>query len=149
MWVSNISYLRRDLNKNITQFYALQRETGHPLVKIDFEVYGQKYVPDDRAYKFFKLSSGKTNSEGGFEFEKQPNEYNNYKVVFINGEDRFESNNYYSYYYNNDPVIKRTTTFFYLDRAIYRPGQIVYFKGLMINTDGKKDHDIVTDKKTT
>ncbi len=51
-------------------------------------------------------------------------------------------------YYNNDPV-KRTTTFFYLDRAIYRPGQIVYFKGLIIDTDGKKDHKIVTDKKTT
>ncbi|NNL20867.1 MAG: hypothetical protein HKO83_06060, partial [Ignavibacteriaceae bacterium] len=148
MWVSNISYLRRDLNKNITQFYALQRETGHPLVKIDYEIYGQRYVPDDRAYKFFKLSNGKTNSEGGFEFEKQPNNYNNYKVVFINGEDRFESNNYYSYYYNNEPV-RRTTTFFYLDRAIYRPGQVVYFKGLMINTDGKKDHDIVIDKKTT
>jgi uncharacterized protein YfaS (alpha-2-macroglobulin family) len=148
MWVSNISYLRRDLNKNLTQFYALQRETGHPLSSIDYEIYGQQYVPDDRAYKFFKLSSGKTNNEGGFEFEKQPNQYNNYKVVFINGEDRFESNNYYSYYYNND-LGKRTTTFFYLDRAIYRPGQVVYFKGLMINTDGKKDHKIVADKKTT
>jgi len=147
MWVSNISYLRRDLNKNITQFYALQRETGHPLAQIDYEIYGQKYVPDDRAYKFFKLTSGKTNSQGGFEFEKQPNQYNNYKVIFINGKDRFESNNYYSYYNNNDPV-KRTTTFFYLDRAIYRPGQVVYFKGLMVNTDGKKDHQVVTDKKT-
>ena len=148
MWVSNISYLRRDLNKNITQFYALQRETGHPLASIDYEIYGQKYVPDDRAYRFFKLRSGKTNSEGGFEFKKEPNNYNNYKVIFINGEDRFESNRYYSYGYNNEPV-KRTTTFFYLDRAIYRPGQVVYFKGLMIETDGKKDHDIVTDKKTT
>ncbi len=148
MWVSNISYLRRDMGKNLTQFYALHRETGHPLASIDYEIYRQQYVPDDRAYKFFKMSSGKTNREGGFEFKKESNQYNNYKVIFINGKDRFESNNYSSFYYNNDPV-KRTTTFFYLDRAIYRPGQIVYFKGLIIDTDGKKDHKIVADKKTT
>ncbi len=38
---------------------------------------------------------------------------------------------------------------FFLDRAIYRPGQVVYFKGLMLETDGKKDHEIITDHKTT
>ena len=30
-------------------------------------------------------------------------------------------------------------TFFFMDRAIYRPGQTVYFKGIMIETDGEKN----------
>ena len=147
-WVSNISYVRREMGKNAVQFYALHRETGHPLSGIDVEVFVQKYVPDDREYQFFELASGKTNNEGLFEFKKEENQYNNYKVVFTDDDDRFESQNYYSYYYD-DNLGRRTTTFFYLDRAIYRPGQVVYFKGLMIDTDGKKYHEIITDKKTT
>ena len=147
--VSNISYIRRDIGDNVVQFYALHRETGHPLSGIDVEVFIQKYIPDDREYKYFEVASGNTNSEGLFEFEKEENKYHNYKVVITDNDgDRFESQNYYSYYYQ-DNSRRRTTTFFYLDRAIYRPGQVVYFKGLMIDTDGKKDHEIITDKKTT
>ncbi len=147
-WVSNISYVRREMGNNVVQFYALHRKTGHPLSGIDVEVFVQRYIPDDREYKFFEVASGKTNSEGLFEFEKKENNYNNYKVVFTDDDDRFESQNYYSYYYQNNSG-RRTTTFFYLDRAIYRPGQVVYFKGLMIQTDGKKFHEIITDRKTT
>jgi uncharacterized protein YfaS (alpha-2-macroglobulin family) len=147
-WVSNISYIRRDMGAKAVQYYALNRETGHPLSDIDVEVFVHKYVPDEREYQFFEIASGKTNNEGLFEFKKEDNNYNNYNVVFTDGDDRFESQNYYSYYYDNNQG-RRTTTFFYLDRAIYRPGQIVYFKGLMIDTDGKKDHKIITDKTTT
>ncbi|MGB5849238.1 MAG: alpha-2-macroglobulin family protein [Ignavibacteriaceae bacterium] len=147
-WVSNISYVRREMGKNVVQVYALHRETGHPLSGIDVEVFVQKYVQDDREYQFFELANGKTNNEGLFEFKKEENQYNNYKVVFTDDDDRFESQNYYSYYYDEN-LGRRTTTFFYLDRAIYRPGQVVYFKGLMVETDGKKDHKIITDRNTT
>ena len=29
-------------------------------------------------------------------------------------------------------------TFFFLDRSIYRPGQVVYFKGIVVERDGKQ-----------
>ena len=140
-WITNISYIRKETGENKVLFYALDRKSGNPFSNINVEVYGQKYVPDEREYQFFKLKSGKTDGDGGFEFKKDDNQYNTYKVVFINGKDKFESQNFYSYNYQ-EITEKRTTTFFYLDRAIYRPGQIVYFKGLMIETDGKKDHKI-------
>jgi uncharacterized protein YfaS (alpha-2-macroglobulin family) len=147
-WITNISYIRKETGENKVLFYALDRKSGNPFSNINIEVYGQKYVPDEREYQFFKLKSGKTNGDGGFEFKKDDNQYNTYKVVFINGKDKFESQNFYSYSYQ-EQIEKRNTTFFYLDRAIYRPGQIVYFKGLMINTDGKKDHKVVTNQTTT
>ena len=68
--ISNISYVRRDMGKYVVQFYALHRETGHPLTGIDIEVFEQRYVPDDREYQFFEVAGGKTNSEGLFEFKK-------------------------------------------------------------------------------
>ncbi|MCW8814257.1 MAG: MG2 domain-containing protein, partial [Chlorobium sp.] len=147
-WVSNISYVRRDMKDKKVQFYVMDRETGKPLTDVHVDVLVQKYIQDEREYRYIKVEDGKTNSEGLFEFNKKENNYNNYKVIFKNGNDRFESQNYYSYYRQNEPT-RRITTFFYLDRAIYRPGQIVYFKGLIIDTDGKKDNKIVTDKQTT
>ena len=148
-WVTNISYIRKETGENKVLFYALDRKSGNPFSNINVEVYGQKYVPDEREYQFFKLKSGKTDGDGGFEFKKDDNQYNTYKVVFINGKDKFESQNFYSYNYQEITLKNEHTTFFYLDRAIYRPGQIVYFKGLMIETDGKKDHKIVSGKSTT
>ncbi|MBE0570357.1 MAG: hypothetical protein IH618_02340 [Ignavibacteriaceae bacterium] len=147
-WITNISYIRKETGENKVLFYALDRKSGNPYSNINVEVYGQKYVPDEREYQFFKLKTGKTDGDGGFEFKKDDNQYNTYKVVFINGKDKFESQNFYSYNYQ-ERIEKRNTTFFYLDRAIYRPGQIVYFKGLMINTDGKKDHKVITNQTTT
>lgn len=147
-WVSGISYVRRDMNDKKVQFYVMDRETGKPLPNVDVEVVVQTYIQDAREYRYVKLEDGKTNNEGLFEISKKDNNYGNYKVIFKKGNDRFESQNYYSYYYQNEPT-RRLTTFFYLDRAIYRPGQIVYFKGLIIDTDGKKDNKIVTDKQTT
>ncbi|MEJ2102972.1 MAG: MG2 domain-containing protein, partial [Ignavibacteriaceae bacterium] len=147
-WVSNISYVRRDMNDKKVQFYVMNRESGEPLSNVSVEVFVQTYNQDAREYRFIKVEDGKTNSEGLFEFNKKENNYNNYKVIFKNDNDRFESQNYYSYYRQNEPT-RRLTTFFYLDRAIYRPGQIVYFKGLIIDTDGKKDNKIVPDKQTT
>ncbi|MBV6421088.1 MAG: hypothetical protein DAHOPDDO_02357 [Ignavibacteriaceae bacterium] len=147
-WITNISYIRKDTGENKVVFYALDRKSGNPFSNIKVEVYGQKYVPVEREYQFFKLSTGETSDDGKFEFTKDDNQYNTYKVVFINGKDKFESQNFYSYSYQ-ERTERRATTFFYLDRAIYRPGQIVYFKGLMINTDGKKDHKVVTNQTTT
>ena len=147
-WITNISYIRKDTGENKVLFYALNRKSGQPFSNIDVEVWGQKYVQDAREYRFFKIKSGKTSDDGAFQFVKDDNQYNTYKMIFINGDDEFESQNFYSYAYNQNNT-RRTTTFFYLDRAIYRPGQIVYFKGLMIDTDGKKDNNIVSEKKTT
>ena len=148
IWVSNLSYIRRDIGNNTVQIYAVHRESGHPLANVDVEILLQKYFPDDREYRFEKVADGTTDDEGLFEFTKEENSYGNYKTILKKGSDRFESQNYYSYYYGSDPG-KRRVTHFFLDRAIYRPGQVVYFKGLMLKTDGKKDHEIITDHKTT
>ncbi len=148
IWVSNLSYIRRDIGNNTVQIYAVHRESGHPLANVDVEIRLQKYFPDDREYRFEKVADGTTDGEGLFEFTKKENSYGNYITILKKGSDRFESQNYYSYYYGSDPG-KRRVTHFFLDRAIYRPGQVVYFKGLMLDTDGKKDHEIITDHKTT
>jgi uncharacterized protein YfaS (alpha-2-macroglobulin family) len=147
-WVSNLSYIRRETTENETEIFAVHRKTGHPLKNVIVEVYRRKYSTDYREYRYEKVTSGKTNTDGSFKFQRDRNSYDNYKVVLRKGDDSFESQDYYPHYHSQNDG-KRISTFFFLDRAIYRPGQKVFFKGLMINTNGKKDHTILTDHKTT
>ncbi|MBK9098652.1 MAG: hypothetical protein IPM14_11170 [bacterium] len=147
-WITNISYIRKNEKNNNEHFYVLNRKSSDPIANVKYEFYGQRYEPDDREYKFFLIKSGFTDEQGSIILNKTTASYNSFKVIFIHKKDKFESQNFYSYSYQ-ERTEKRNTTFFYLDRAIYRPGQIVYFKGLMINTDGKKDHKVVTNQTTT
>lgn len=41
-----------------------------------------------------------------------------------------------------------TTTFLFTDRSIYRPGQIVYFKGIMMSSDGKEEFKVLPNQST-
>ncbi len=147
-WITNISYIRKSEEQNNERFYVLNRKSSDPIANVKYEFYGQRYEPDDREYKFFLIKSGFTDEQGSIMLNKNTAGYNSYKVILTHKNDKFESQNFYSYNYQ-ETTQKRNTTFFYLDRAIYRPGQIVYFKGLMINTDGKKDHKVVTNQTTT
>ena len=91
-WITNISYIRKDTGENKVLFYALNRKSGQPFSNIDVEVWGQKYVQDAREYRFFKIKSGKTSDDGAFQFVKDDNQYNTYKMIFINGDDELSHN---------------------------------------------------------
>ncbi|WP_233195882.1 alpha-2-macroglobulin [Aquimarina sp. MAR_2010_214] len=41
-----------------------------------------------------------------------------------------------------------TTTFLFTDRSIYRPGQTVYFKGIMMSSDGKEEFKVLPNQST-
>ena len=52
-------------------------------------------------------------------------------------DDLFVTGNYYQYPVNE--INEKTTlkTFFFTDRGIYRPGQIIYFKGILLEKEGR------------
>ena len=148
-WVTNLSFIKRRLKNQSAEIMVLNRKSGEILTDVNVEIYYNTYDPDLRNYRFIKIDDGKTNSDGVFktDLNKYPN--SSYKICLIDNFDRFESENNYDYYYNYDKELQEVKSKFFLDRAIYRPGQTVYFKGLMYKTDYKKDHDIITDKETT
>ena len=53
------------------------------------------------------------------------------------GADRLNTEDYvYSYYRSETPPTIEKQTFFFTDRSIYRPGQTVFFKAIVINKNG-------------
>jgi hypothetical protein len=149
-YVSNISYINLG-----NRFFVLHRESGQPLANAAVQVYTQQY--DYKAYRYDKVKMGsyQTDKNGFFRVENQKdnNRSNNLYLDISYGTDRLNLNDpIYDYYpfgsMENEEEKTIQRTFFFTDRSIYRPGQTVYFKGIVIATN-KKENNIVTAFTTT
>lgn len=151
--VSNISYINRNLNNRGMEFYVLNRQTGEPMKDVEVTMFTQRY--DDRTYKYVydKSKTFTTDNEGHF-IINAPKEYKSYYLEFekdndflnsaINGRDFFNTyypgGLFYQYeYYNEEEQRPYNHVYFFTDRSIYRPGQTVYYKGIVIESKGKEN----------
>lgn len=144
--ISNISYVHRTLPDGSTEFFILNRQSGEPLQGVSATVYTQRYNSSKGEYEQIRAGAYTTDAKGYFKVPYFKNENRrSFSVTFAKGSDfnsteSIDKRYYYSesiYQYRQNPRGWRTQTFFFLDRAIYRPGQTIYFKGLVISTDGK------------
>lgn len=137
--VSDISSIERLMPDGTYEFYAMHRQTGEPLKNIGVQVWHEKYSYVTRDYEVKKGEFIKTDDKGYFKVGYVKNEDRSFFVEMINGSDSyFNNNNYYTYpTYQNDQ--SHTRSFVFTDRAIYRPGQTVYFKSIVL--EGKTDAD--------
>ncbi|MBL7857449.1 MAG: hypothetical protein JNM57_07150 [Cyclobacteriaceae bacterium] len=144
--ISNISYIHRSLKDGSTDVYVLNRKSGEAFPGVLTEVYSNQYNSKKQEYESVKIGTYTSDAKGylNVPYLKNAN-YRNFSFYFKHQLDRnsTEPIDRYSYYggtinqYQEDKPEKHLQTFFFLDRAIYRPGQTIYFKGLVVNTDGK------------
>jgi len=142
--VSNIAFLvENDYRYNHKSFVVTDRMSGKPLQGVTAEFYDQVYNSQSRSYDFKLEGSGITDKDGRVNSPSN-NSRNNYLVKFKNGDDiLFLQDNYYSGRYgNNDRSFEQTT--FFTDRAIYRPGQTIYFKGIAQSIDKNGMPSLIT-----
>jgi hypothetical protein len=118
------------------------------LAGVQITVYSQRYNNKKNAYERIKVKTLTSDARGYARMDYvAADEYQRFSMDFSKGTD-FNSTEYVDqgnwYYegtinqYRQEPVSATIQTFFFLDRAIYRPGQTIYFKGLVVNTDGRK-----------
>lgn len=143
--ISNISYIHRSTKEGNTEVFVLNRKSGQPFAGVLAELYSYAYNSRKQQYEAKKIVTYTSDSKGYFKVPYLKNEHYNFSINFSYRNDRnsTEPIDKYSYYGGNIHQNleygreKRVQTFFFLDRAIYRPGQTIYFKGLVVNTDGK------------
>jgi hypothetical protein len=130
-YISNISYIHTNTN----DYYVLDRDNGQPLVNAQVQLWESKYNYSNSTYEERKLEKYTTDKNGFFKL-KDSREYRNYLIQVIHGKDElFMDDNNYSYNYNSyEPDIQKRT-FLFTDRSIYRPGQTLYFKGIVISKE--------------
>ena len=134
--VSNLAYftLKTDDHLNV---YVVNRETGEPMNNVKANL--SKRVYNYTTKEYYQENIGHAVSD---------------KNGFLVGPNIFDARFYVDLYYNKDTLVSndvmdfyRTTvddkvtitTNFYTDRGIYRPGQTVHFRGLMIKKTGQKN----------
>ncbi len=145
--ISNISYVHRSASDGGTEFYVLHRQTGEPMagVKADVSFYNYNYRTGSN--EPVKIGPYTTDAQGYFKIPLLKKEDRRSLLVDFSLKKDFCSTEpidggYYYYdrsinQYEQTPREWREQTYFFLDRAIYRPGQTIYFKGLVVKTDGK------------
>lgn len=154
-YVSAISYVN-----NNDDYFVLNRDNGQPLAKAIVQLWEQKYDYKKSKYTKEKTARYVTDENGFFKMAVPKNDNNNYGnysyLLDINyGKDHlFMTDLSYNYYYYNNRNKQEakdvTSIYLFTDRGIYRPGQTVYFKGIVLNrAANEKTNAVKQGYKTT
>lgn len=138
LYVSNISYV----NDN-DDYFVLNRQSGQPLQAAKVQVWENKY--DYTAQKYIRARGQLvTTDKQGYAklvYKKEKNEkrYSSESkfLEFTHGNDKLliDEPEYDTYYYRDnieEAPKENLQVYFFTDRSIYRPGQSVYFKGIVL-----------------
>ncbi|HWH62647.1 MAG TPA: MG2 domain-containing protein, partial [Ginsengibacter sp.] len=145
-YVSNISFINSG-----QQYFALDRTSGQPLAGAKVQVWKQQYDYTDRSNKLQKRELLTVDKNGYFKISVPEKNNTNYirldigykKDHLFMDDVQYVYNNYNSeeneddYENQKDYDEDNAKVFLFTDRSIYRPGQLVYFKGIGVTKDWK------------
>ena len=134
--VSNLGFLL-DSQPNLFTLTTIDRKTGYPMEGVTVEVRRRNYNYKIRDYETIEVATVKSDSDGRVVLtDKIGHDY--FKITLRKGNDVLlpQENHYVaSKSSSNNPY---NNTKFFTDRAIYRPGQTVYFKGITVHVDNEE-----------
>lgn len=143
--VSDISFINSG-----RQYFVLNRTTGQPISGAKVQVWDQEYNYNSREYKLTRQELLTTDKNGYIKLSAPEKDVNRNVRLEINyKKDRlFLDDLQYTYNYGNGNEMDdyedqkeydedNAKVFLFTDRSIYRPGQLVYFKGIGVTKDWK------------
>ena len=127
--VSDLAYFTRTKREGKTDMYIVDRVSGHPLKEVSIKTFEQNGYGEK--IQFSQTGTFLSDSNGHCEFAS-PERYGTF-IQLANANDKyFPINSTSSYFYAGEqPENKEPRISLFTDRAIYRPGQTVYFKGIV------------------
>ncbi|MDR0296095.1 MAG: hypothetical protein LBH91_07975 [Prevotellaceae bacterium] len=132
-FATNLSLVRQNKTQGDMEVMVLHRETGQPIQGVQVQTFAQIYNYDKRCYETTYRDELTTNLQGIITLPPT-DVYISLGLLATYGKDCYvQADNLYMYG-NSDMNRTYTNTTFFTDRAIYRPGQTVYFKGIVLKT---------------
>ncbi len=134
--VSNLSYIIKQNIDRSYNIFTLNRKTGELVKDVNLTLISSNWDSANRKYVYSDIETLTSNNDGIINI---PNSSNGRSFKFRltkDGDTLYNSNNFYQNEYlfeENNEIIR---TYLFTDRAIYRPGQIVYFKGITVKSKG-------------
>jgi uncharacterized protein YfaS (alpha-2-macroglobulin family) len=130
-YVSNISYIHNDKK----ELYILNRNNGQPLANAEVQLWEQSYNYNIRKYESVKREKYSSDNKGRVQLELPNERQNNLLQIKYNNDELFTDDTYFSYNYDSYRNETQKSSFLFTDRSIYRPGQTIFFKGIVVNTN--------------
>jgi uncharacterized protein YfaS (alpha-2-macroglobulin family) len=143
VWVSDLGLVIRDQLDAAIQGILLQAESGKPIAEGEIEIWEQKNT--GRRQLFAKAANVRTDTNGFFQWKGKPQ--HRYFVLAKSGNQSLASSDGFWLYEHGSPYSRSENTFFFTDRAIYRPGQTIQFKGILLQADPTRDEYSVLPKR--
>ncbi len=135
--VTDLTFIKRAVSEGKNAYYVLNRITGKQVKQVEITSY--KYKWTDNQYVMTPTATGKTNSKGYVELPRLKSSGNEI-IVLKKKDDRYFSTMSHSPYFSKFKPTETTQqrVNIFTDRAIYRPGQTIYFKAIAYEMDSKK-----------
>lgn len=135
-------------DKNGKMFVVSDAFSGKPVAKATVQLSKYEYNYNDRKRTKHKVTDLITNEQGECHYVAGHNDQ--YLVTVVNGNDTLlAGNEYIGQFYDFDNFTNQQQSItFYTDRAIYRPGQTVHFKGIVLKRIRKETHIVDKYKQT-
>ncbi|MEI7982645.1 MAG: MG2 domain-containing protein, partial [Bacteroidota bacterium] len=139
-WSTRISYVSKHNEYGNLDYFFLDRDTGIPLENIKAEVWTKQYDYNTRKYRTSRLYELISGPQGFISIPAPENNTRgtNLFLKIRNNDDFLITDNFYQHPVTHAPERTYQQTMFYTDRAIYRPGQTIYFKGIILEKTGDK-----------
>jgi len=143
-YVSKIAYVNNDRD-----YFVLDREGGQPLPGAAVQIWARNYDRKTSRNVFVRAETYRADEHGHFTMKKRGINAN-YEPVALEitaGSDHLFIDETYNIYYEQSRQEDETAgdktkyekdnlrTWFFTDRSIYRPGQTLYFKGIVQTRD--------------
>ena len=149
-WISNISYMVQNSPEATNRFYVLDRSKGTALKNVKARIIHREYRYQSRTYEYIAGDSFMTDDNGYFEIPalESGSKRNSFVIEFTYDNDVLVTDQqFYRTTYVPKQQKTRPRTWFFTDRSVYRPGQTIYFKGIVLELSGE-DHSIIENFKT-
>lgn len=146
VYVSNLAIVY-DHYKNVS---VTDRSSGKPVSYARLQIWEQKYnskISDYEWIKYGKVVMTDINGHAEMERNSEDQYYGKFIEVTTNNDHLSAFENFYLY---NNPVKNEQSTsgFLFTDRAIYRPGQTLFVKGILYNISPDENKDVAQFQKS-
>ncbi len=126
--------------------YILHRKEGTPVAAASVSFFSEKWNGSRNRYEYTATAPLTTAADGAFRVSGTDHSYNGMSVK--KDGDAFYTTDYLNFYRYTSKAHEVERTFFFTDRSIYRPGQTVFFKGILVHTDADGRNSNVQAGKT-
>ncbi len=133
--ISRWSYITGGLQRR-NWLAVVDRETGEPVEDAEVQLFINEYDRQTRR-NYFKPLQTHTTSSDGLIWDLSSKGGIMVKIS-KNGDTLYNRNTLFFPYYPTPPDREFIQTYFFCDRPVYRPGQRIYIKGLIVKKDNRQ-----------